>query len=206
MESDSRESALVIVDLQNDFMPGGPLGVPGADALLPLIVERLDAFSTVVATQDWHPPGHGSFASSHPGAHPGELRELDGLPQVMWPDHCVAGTRGAELVDGLPLDRLTAVFRKGQDPRVDSYSGFFDNGRRGDTGLAAWLRGRGVRHLVVVGVATDYCVQYTARDAAALGFEVELWLPGCRGVELQTGDVARALDGLRTAGVVVREA
>jgi hypothetical protein len=113
----------------------------------------------------------------------------------MWPDHCVAGTRGAELVDGLPRDRLTAVFRKGQDPRVDSYSGFFDNGRRGDTGLAAWLQGRGVRRLVVVGVATDYCVQYTARDAAALGFAVELWLPGCRGVELQTGDVARALAG-----------
>ncbi|MBL8617486.1 MAG: bifunctional nicotinamidase/pyrazinamidase [Deltaproteobacteria bacterium] len=206
METTSPESALIIVDLQNDFMPGGPLGVPGADSLLPLIVGRLGGFSTVVATQDWHPPGHGSFASQHPGAQPGELGELDGLPQVMWPDHCVAGTRGAELVDGLPLDRLTAVFRKGQDPRVDSYSGFFDNGRRGDTGLADWLRGRGVRRLVVVGVATDYCVQYTARDAATLGFEVELWLPGCRGVELQPGDVARALDGLRSAGVEVTEA
>lgn len=206
MDTASRESALIIVDLQNDFMPGGPLGVPGADALLPLIVGRMGAFSTVVATQDWHPPGHGSFASQHPGAHPGELSELDGLPQVMWPDHCVAGTRGAELVDGLPLDALTAVFRKGQDPRVDSYSGFFDNGRRADTGLADWLRGRGIRRLVVVGVATDYCVQYTARDAAGLGFEVELWLPGCRGVELQPGDVARALDGLRTVGVKVTEA
>ncbi len=206
MDTHARESALIIVDLQNDFMPGGPLGVPGADALLPLIVRRMDEFTTVVATQDWHPPGHGSFASQHPGAQPGELRELAGLPQVMWPDHCVADTRGAALVDGLPLDRLTAVFRKGQDPQVDSYSGFFDNGRRGDTGLGAWLQGRGIRRLVVVGVATDYCVQYTARDAAALGFEVELWLPGCRGVELQAGDVARALDDLRSAGVSVVEA
>ena len=206
MSNQAADVALLIVDMQNDFMPGGPLGVADADALIPLICARIGEFSTVVATQDWHPGQHGSFASQHPGQRPGVLGTLDGLPQVLWPDHCVQDTPGAALVDDLRAAPLTAVFRKGQDPRVDSYSGFFDNGRRADTGLHAWLQQRGVRRLVVCGVATDYCVQFTAKDAASLGYAVTLWLPGCRGVELNPGDCARALAELQAVGVEIAEA
>ncbi|KAF1699070.1 nicotinamidase [Pseudoxanthomonas jiangsuensis] len=175
-------TALVVVDLQPDFMPGGALAchegdaiVPGVDALL-----RSRRYRTVVATQDWHPPGHASFASSHPGRRPFETIELHGHPQVLWPDHCVQGTPGAALdprVDWTPLD---LVLRKGTDPQVDSYSGLRGNhgpgGSRPPTGLAGWLRERGIDEVHVCGLARDYCVLWTAQDAAAAGFRVRfLW-------------------------------
>lgn len=198
--------ALILVDLQNDFLPGGALAVPDGDAVLPL-ANRYAAdpgYELVVATQDWHPPGHGSFASSHPGRAPGEVIDLHGLPQVLWPDHCVQGTPGAELAAGLDRSRVAAVFRKGTDPRIDSYSAFFDNGHRKATGLGDWLRERHVDEVHVLGLATDYCVRFTALDAVALGFRVVLLEDASRGVELAPGDVARAIAAMRDAGVVVR--
>ncbi len=186
--------ALIVVDLQNDFMDDGALPVPVAN-------EVMARFDVVVATQDWHPPEHGSFASNHEDRAPGEVIELDGLSQVLWPTHCVQDDAGAEFVHGLDTDRFTAVFRKGTDPRIDSYSGFFDNGHRKSTGLAGWLRERGIEQVCVLGVATDYCVKFTALDAAAEGFATTLVVDACAGVELRAGDVARALDELRAAGV-----
>jgi nicotinamidase/pyrazinamidase len=196
-------AALIIVDVQNDFLPGGPLAVPGGNAVVPVINGIVDRFDLVVATQDWHPPSHGSFAASHPGRSPGEVIDLHGLPQVLWPTHCVRGTPGADLAAGLVPDRIEAIFRKGTDPAVDSYSGLFDNGHRRRTGLADYLRGRGVTEVAVCGLATDYCVKFTALDAVAEGFAVTLVEDACRGVDLHPGDVAAALAELRTAGVRV---
>ena len=199
--------ALIVVDMQNDFMPGGPLGVDEADQIVPLINRLMGQFDLVIATQDWHPQSHGSFASNNAGRSPGEVIELNGLPQVLWPDHCVQDTAGADFVDGLEAARFAAVVRKGTDPGVDSYSGFADNGQRIRTGLAGMLRERGVEEVFVCGVATDYCVRFTAQDAADVGFQVTLIEDAARGVELNPGDVAAALGALREAGVrVVRAA
>jgi nicotinamidase/pyrazinamidase len=198
--------ALVIVDLQPDFFPGGPLAVAGADALPALVNARMAEFGTVVATQDWHPADHGSFAAEHPGRSPGDQIVLDGLQQTLWPTHCVQGTPGAALHPALDMSGITRVFQKGQDPTVDSYSGFFDNGGRRPTGLAGYLQARGVRALTVVGVATDYCVRFTALDALKLGFAVTLLPELCRGVELRPGDVAAALAELTAAGAQIGEA
>jgi len=193
--------ALILVDIQNDFMPGGPLAVPAGDEVVPIVNQLTERFEVVVATQDYHPRGHGSFASMHPGRAAFEVAELDGLAQVLWPDHCVASTPGAELVSGLDTSRVAAVFQKGTDPNVDSYSGFFDNGRRKGTGLDVWLRERGVTEVFIVGVATDYCVLATARDARSLGFSTTVVLDACRGVDLASGDVARAIEEMRQMGV-----
>ena len=196
--------ALILVDLQNDFMPGGALAVPGADETIATANRLLAQHSIVVATQDWHPADHGSFAPNHPGRSPGEFIELGGLRQVLWPTHCVQQSAGAEFVDGLDTDRITRVFRKGTDAQVDSYSGFFDNGRRHTTGMADWLRAQDVQALTVAGVATDYCVKFTALDAAELGFDVTLVRAGCRGVELKPGDVDAALAQMAAAGVALQ--
>jgi nicotinamidase/pyrazinamidase len=193
--------ALIVVDVQNDFLPGGALPVPDGDAVIPVANRVLPAFELAVATQDWHPPDHGSFAVNHPGRQPGEAVELAGLSQVLWPVHCVQGTPGAELAAALDRGRIQHVFQKGVDPQVDSYSGFFDNARRRATGLADWLRQRGVEELYVLGLATDYCVKYTALDACELGLRTRLIVDGCRGVELKRGDVQRALEEMRSAGV-----
>jgi nicotinamidase/pyrazinamidase len=197
--------ALLLVDLQNDFLPAGALAVPRGDEVIPVANRVQPAFELVVATQDWHPAGHGSFASTRPGKRPGELAELAGLPQVLWPDHCVQGTRGAEFAPGLQLNRVEAIFRKGTDPAIDSYSGFFDNGHRKSTGLGDYLKGRGVSDVYVLGLATDYCVKFTALDAKKLGFRTFVVEDGSRGVELQPGDVARALQEMRSAGVTVAQ-
>jgi nicotinamidase/pyrazinamidase len=160
-------------------------------------------FETVVATQDWHPRDHASFAANHPGRSPGDVIELDGISQVLWPAHCVQGTRGAELHEDLDRTRLAAVFRKGEDPRIDSYSGFFDNGHRKATGLGDWLRARDLRQLYVLGLATDYCVKFTVLDALALGFDVYVIEDGCRAVEREPGDGERALSAMRGAGATM---
>jgi nicotinamidase/pyrazinamidase len=196
-------SALLLVDIQNDFCPGGALAVREGDAIIPVVNRLQPAFFEVLATQDWHPAAHGSFASQHPGCTPGERITLFDLPQILWPDHCVENTWGAEFHPGLETARIARVFRKGSNPHVDSYSGFYDNGRRHDTGLAAYLRERGIGALTVVGLATDYCVKWTALDAVAEGFETTVLEPACRGVELSPGDVSRALQALQAAGVRV---
>jgi nicotinamidase/pyrazinamidase len=195
--------ALVLVDLQNDFCPGGALAVPDGHQVVPVANRLIPHFPLVVATQDWHPPHHGSFAVNQPGRRPYELGELGGLPQVLWPAHCVQGSAGAAFHPALDTARITRVFPKGTDPGIDSYSGFFDNGKRKATGLGDWLRAQGAEDLTVMGLATDYCVKATALDAIALGFAVTLVADGCRAVELHPGDGARALDELRAAGVRV---
>jgi nicotinamidase/pyrazinamidase len=195
--------ALILVDIQNDFVPGGALAVRGGDRVAPVANEWMRQFELVVATQDWHPPEHKSFAANHPGKDVGEVIELAGLPQVLWPVHCVQETRGAEFYPGLDVSRVTEVFRKGTDPGIDSYSGFYDNGHRRATGMGDWLKERDVRELFVMGLATDYCVKFTALDGRRLGFEVSLVEEGCRGVELRAGDVAKAVEEMRGAGVRV---
>lgn len=193
--------ALILVDLQNDFLPGGALAVPGGNEVIPVANQLMREFDLVVATQDWHPPDHVSFAANHPGHHPYDVIRVDGLPQTLWPVHCVQLTGGACFAPGLDTSRITRIFPKGTDRSVDSYSGFFDNGHRHATGLADWLRGRGVTDVVVCGVATDYCVRATALDAVSEGFRVRLIEEGCRGVNITPGDVTRALDEMRRAGV-----
>jgi nicotinamidase/pyrazinamidase len=195
--------ALVLVDLQNDFCPGGALAVARGDETIAIANQVARHFDVVVATQDWHPADHGSFASNRPGAKPYDLGELGGLPQVLWPPHCVQGTAGAELHAGLDRARVTEIFPKGTDPTIDSYSGFWDNGKRRSTGLAEWLRAKGVTTLYVLGLATDYCVKATAIDAVAEGFTTYLVEDGCRAVELAPGDGERAIEAMRAAGVIV---
>lgn len=196
-------TALILVDIQNDFLPGGALAVPRGDEVIAPANRLQRKIDLVVATQDWHPAEHGSFATNHAGKRPGDAIELKGLPQTLWPVHCVQGTPGADFAAELEMGRIARVFQKGTDAAIDSYSGFFDNGRRQATGLDAFLRERGVTHVVVAGLATDYCVQATALDSRRLGYRVSLVADACRGVELQPGDVARALDEMRVAGVEI---
>ena len=197
--------ALILVDLQNDFLPGGALPVPDGNAVLPL-ANRLQAyFELVVATQDWHPADHGSFAANHPGKRPGDVVDLDGLEQVLWPVHCVQNTAGAAFAKSLDLYRVVKIFQKGTDPRTDSYSGFFDNGRRRSTGLGDYLKEKGVSDAYVLGLATDYCVKYTALDARRLGFRTFVIEDACRGVGLKPGDLAKAVDEMRSSGVTMVE-
>lgn len=195
--------ALLLVDLQNDFLPGGALAVRDGDAVVPVANALMDRADLVVATQDWHPPGHESFASQHPGGAPGQVIGLHGLDQVLWPDHCVQGTAGADFAPGLHTHRIARVFQKGTDPTVDSYSGFFDNGRRHDTGLSAWLRAQGVTQLTVMGLATDYCVKFTVLDALAEGFAVTVVRDGVRAVDLAPGDGATALNEMSASGAIL---
>lgn len=197
------QHALIIVDLQPDFLPGGPLGVHEGEQIIPIVLELLPHFDLVVATQDWHPPDHGSFAANHAGRSPGELIELDGLTQILWPVHCVQDSVGAQLVPELRERELAAVFRKGTDRGIDSYSGFFDNGRRRSTGLGDYLTAHKILQVYVLGLATDYCVKFTALDARRLGFEVFVVEDGCRAVNLAPGDGERALAEMRQAGCTV---
>jgi nicotinamidase/pyrazinamidase len=195
--------ALLLVDLQYDFCPGGALAVARGDETIAVANRLMPYFSTVAATQDWHPADHASFASQHAGRSPGDVIDLAGSPQVLWPPHCVQATRGAELHGGLERSRITEVFPKGTDRTIDSYSGFFDNGRRKATGLAAWLRERWITQLYVMGLATDYCVKATVLDARELGFSTWVIEDGCRAVELAPGDGERAFAAMRAAGATV---
>ena len=193
--------ALILVDIQNDFLPGGALPVPRGDEVVPVANRVQDGFPIVVATQDWHPSNHGSFAVNHVGRKLFEQIDLNGLPQVLWPEHCVQNTTGAEFSAALRRDRIARVFRKGTDPAIDSYSGFFDNGHRKSTGLSEWSKEQGVTEVFVCGLATDYCVKFTALDALKEGFKTNLIEDASRGVNLQPNDVANAVEELRRAGV-----
>jgi len=197
------KTALILVDIQNDFMPTGSLPVAHGDDVVPVANRMQHYFELVVATQDWHPANHGSFASNHEGRKPGEMTELGGLPQILWPDHCVQGTAGAEFHAALDRTRVTRVFHKGVDADIDSYSGFFDNGHRKATGLGDYLRGRGATDLYVLGLATDYCVKATALDSAGKGFATTVLRDGIRAVDLQPGDGDRAVAEMEQAGVTL---
>jgi nicotinamidase/pyrazinamidase len=197
------KNALILVDIQNDFMPTGSLPVAQGDEVVPVANRMQRCFELVAATQDWHPPDHGSFASNHEGRKPGEMTELGGLPQVLWPDHCVQGSSGAEFHRDLDRTRVARVFHKGVDADIDSYSGFFDNGHRRSTGLGEYLRDHGVTDVYILGLATDYCVKYSALDALKLGVTTHVIEDGCRGVELNPGDVQAAIDEMRAAGVKI---
>ena len=196
-------NALILVDLQNDFLPGGALAVPHGDEVVPLADELQQRFDLVVATKDWHPPDHGSFATNHPGKKPGDRIILDGIEQILWPVHCVQNTPGAGFVPELDLSLVAKVFPKGTDPHIDSYSGLFDNGHRKSTGLGEWLKGKGVLDVYVCGLATDYCVQFTALDSVQFGFNTFLVEDACRGVNLNPNDVLAAIQSMRKEGVRV---
>lgn len=202
---DPATTALLLIDVQPDFLPGGALAVPDGDAILPGIRALLeqDAFGLYVATQDWHPPGHVSFASSHAGREPMDVIELHGHPQTLWPDHCVQGSAGARLHDEIPWERISAVIRKGTDALTDSYSGFRNNwnpaGERPKTGLAGYLRERGITEVVLCGLARDVCVKWSAEDAAAEGFRTAVLWHLTRAVDPGSDATVRA--DLERAGV-----
>jgi nicotinamidase/pyrazinamidase len=193
-------TALILVDLQVDFMPTGMLPVTEGDQVVPLANALMPAYHTVVATQDWHPGNHGSFAANHPWRKPGQVIELNGLSQVLWPIHCVQDTWGAEFVANLNTDLITKVFQKGTDPEIDSYSGFYDNGHRRSTGMAEWLKEQGIEEVHVLGLAADFCVKFTVLDALEEGFKTTLIREATRGVNLEPGDVERAVEEMRVAG------
>jgi nicotinamidase/pyrazinamidase len=195
--------ALIIVDIQNDFLPGGALAVDQGDEIIPIVNRLIPNFDLVIATQDWHPADHGSFASNHSGKKPGDSIVLHGLPQILWPDHCIQNSPGAEFNPKLRTDLITKIFRKGTDKTVDSYSGFFDNGKKLDTGLNDYLKNVKVTQVFIVGLATDYCVKFTAIDAVESGFETTVIADATRAVNLQKGDYEKALDEMRTKGVRV---
>ncbi|MDB6135897.1 MAG: isochorismatase hydrolase [Verrucomicrobiales bacterium] len=194
---------LVLIDIQNDFLPGGALAVPEGDLIVPVVNRLLPEFDLIVATQDWHPADHGSFAASHPGQAVYSQGELNGLPQTFWPVHCVRNTGGALFAPGLETRRIARVFPKGMDAGIDSYSGLFDNGHRVSTGMGEWLKTAGALELWVAGLATDYCVKFTVLDALREGFGVNVLSQACRGVDLTAGDCARALEEMRAAGAKV---
>lgn len=192
--------ALIIVDIQNDFLPGGALAVKDGDKIIPLVNTLQQKFELVVATQDWHPKDHGSFAGNH-GRKAGELIKLSGLDQVLWPDHCVQNTKGAALAQDLDTKKISKVIQKGTDRTIDSYSGFFDNGHKKATGLQEYLKAKGVTEVFIVGLATDYCVKFTALDAVNLGFKTSVILPACKGVNLRPTDVDEAIEQMQRNGV-----
>jgi nicotinamidase/pyrazinamidase len=197
--------ALLIIDVQKDFLPAGSLAVPDGDAVIPVINKLQDNFELVVATQDWHPADHGSFASSHQGKKPFEKTELNGLEQILWPDHCVQGSPGAAFADDLKQEKIAAIFRKGMDAGVDTYSGFYDNGHKKSTGLGAYLKAKNVNEVYVTGLAGDVCVYFTVLDALDQGFKTYLVKDATRAVNMQEGDFARALENMAGKGAVITE-
>lgn len=198
-------NCIILVDIQYDFLPGGNLAVQEGDQIIPLVNRLLSHFDLVVATQDWHPAHHKSFAANHPNTEIGQIIDLHGLSQVLWPVHCVQGSHGADFAKELDQAQIHEVFVKGTDPEIDSYSGFFDNGKRKQTGLDDYLTEQGVDEVYVVGLATDYCVKATALDAKGLGFQTSVIADACRGVNLQAGDVDRALAEMEASGISVMQ-
>jgi nicotinamidase/pyrazinamidase len=192
--------ALIVVDVQNDFCPGGALSVPGGHEVVPVANRLVERFDLIVLTQDWHPAGHSSFASSHAGRAPLETIEMPYGPQTLWPDHCIPGTVGAEFHRDLDTLKASLIVRKGRDPAVDSYSAFFENDKKTSTGLAGFLRDRGARRVVLVGLATDFCVMASSLDARREGFDVLVVEDGVRGIDV-AGSLARSWDTMAEAGV-----
>ncbi|MDF1717985.1 MAG: bifunctional nicotinamidase/pyrazinamidase [Antarcticimicrobium sp.] len=193
--------ALIVIDVQNDFCPGGALAVPGGDAVVAPINAMMPEFDAVILTQDWHPSGHSSFASSHSGKAPFDMTEMPYGPQVLWPDHCVQGTPGADFHPDLRTE-ADLILRKGFRAQIDSYSAFFENDHETPTGLEGYLRSRGIDRLTMAGLATDFCVHFSAVDAAKLGFAVTVRLDACRAIDLDRS-LAAALSAMKEAGVTL---
>jgi len=200
MQSATDREVLLVIDVQNDFCPGGALAVPGGDEIVPAVNRLAQDFAHVVLTQDWHPPGHSSFASAHPGRQPYDTVEREYGRQILWPDRCVQETPGAAFNNGLDIPRAELVLRKGFHSEIDSYSAFRENDRRTATGLAAYLRERGFERVTLCGLATDFCVLYSALDAREAGFVASVVLDACRGIDVD-GSLANALAAMRAAGV-----
>ncbi|MDF1872946.1 bifunctional nicotinamidase/pyrazinamidase [Vannielia sp.] len=196
------DSALIVIDVQNDFCPGGALAVDGGDQIVEGINGLMRDFPAVILTQDWHPEGHSSFAGTQAGAAPYSMTEMPYGPQVLWPDHCVQGSEGARFHPSLNTTLADMILRKGYNPRIDSYSAFFENDHSTPTGLEGYLRTRGIEKLTMVGLATDYCVNFSAVDAANLGFSVTVRTDLCRAIDLD-GSLKAAMAGMRAAGVVI---
>lgn len=196
--------ALIVVDMQNDFCPGGALAVKDGDQIISRINELMKHYDVVVATQDWHPVNHGSFATNNPGKNPGEMGELSGKAQVMWPNHCVQNTKGAEFHSEVETFRFDKVFQKGMNEKIDSYSGFFDNDYTSATGLGDYLKAKGVKEVDVVGLALDYCVKATALDAKKLGFKTAVIVDATKAVNINPTDGDKTLVELTEAGVEVK--
>ncbi|SFG89637.1 bifunctional nicotinamidase/pyrazinamidase [Sulfitobacter dubius] len=194
--------ALIVIDVQNDFCPCGALEVPQGDEILRGINALMPEFDAVVLTQDWHPAGHSSFASSHDGNAPYEVVTMPYGPQVLWPDHCIQGSIGAQFHPDLQTDRADLIIRKGYNPDIDSYSAFFENDHSTPTGLEGYLRTRGIERLTMVGLALDFCVNFSAVDAAKLGFKVDVREDLCRAIDLD-GSLGQSREGMRAAGVTL---
>ena len=194
---------LILVDLQNDFCANGALEVPEDNLVVPIANQLMPHFDLVIATQDWHPANHKSFAANHLFRKPGMVIELNGLEQILWPIHCVQDSYGAQFVKELNMEGVDKIFQKGTDPEVDSYSGFFDNGKRKSTGLGKYLQEIGVTEVYILGLATDYCIKFTTLDALDLGFKTYLIEDACRGVNLQPGDCDLAIEEMREAGAAI---
>jgi nicotinamidase/pyrazinamidase len=195
--------ALIIVDVQNDFISGGALAVRDGDQIVPIINNLQEKFDFIVATQDWHPADHGSFASNHSGKNVGEFIDLNGVNQILWPVHCVQNTDGAKFHPELNTEKWKAIFQKGTNPMVDSYSGFFDNNRQGDTGLSVYLKENGVDEVFICGLATDYCVKFTALDALTEGFKTNLIADATMAVNIREDDYSQALQEVSSAGAKI---
>lgn len=198
----SNRDALIVVDVQNDFCTGGALAVPGGEKVVPAINHIAEKFENVVLTQDWHPEDHMSFASNHPLKRPYDIIELNYGPQVLWPDHCIQGSRGAEFHGALQTNRASLLLRKGMHGDIDSYSAFYENDHKTSTGLAGYLRHRGLKTLFFVGLAIDFCVRYSAEDARKVGFEAVVIEEACRGIDLD-GSVAATHHSLKSLGIPI---
>ena len=194
---------LLMVDIQNDFSPTGSLAVKDGDEIIPFVNDQQDAFDLIVATQDWHPKNHSSFAEHYPGKSPGEGITLGDIEQILWPTHCVQNSYGAEFISGLKTKKINQVVQKGMNSNIDSYSGFFDNDHKNATGLHQYLQDQKVNDIYIVGLATDYCVKFTALDAAQLGYSTTVLKKGVRGVDLASGDIEQAFAEMQTAGVKI---
>ena len=195
--------ALIIIDIQNDFLPDGALAVADGNSIIPVVNQLQEKFELIVATQDWHPSDHGSFAANHPEREIGDFVNLNGVHQILWPVHCVQGTKGSAFHSDLNMQRWKAVFRKGTDPMVDSYSGFFDNNRKGDTGLSGFLKSSGAVEIYVCGLAADYCVKFTALDGVREGFKTYLIIDATKAVNAQQGDFEKSIEEMKKEGVII---
>jgi nicotinamidase/pyrazinamidase len=197
------KNALILVDIQLDFLPDGSLAVPEGDAVVSIANQAMEDFDLVLATQDWHPSDHSSFASQHPGCKPGDVIDWKGLSQILWPDHCIQNTPGASFAPGLNVDKINNIFCKGTLKDMDSYSGFFDNGHSNATGLGDYLLDNHIRDIKILGLATDYCVKFTVLDACNLGLSVCVIEEGVRGVELENGDCEKAITQMKDHGAKI---
>ena len=194
------KTALLVIDVQNDFCPAGALAVVGGNEIIPHINEEMAKYDCVVLTQDWHPKGHSSFATSHEGKNPLELIKMPYGDQVLWPDHCIQGSKGAEFHQDLNIEQANAIIRKGSNPRIDSYSAFFENDRKTPTGLDGYFKSLAIEKINLVGLATDFCVNFSAQDAANLGYKVSVLEKMCRAIDLN-GSLAAAKSEMQNCGV-----